>query len=136
MVSRPQINAAQFARFVGLAEASSTIDVSTDEDFGAVPRLIPTAVRPNREGRTVSAKRARSKIDHIACPWLIRRFDDPNAVYLFVQASEASAVASALQRRRSTSRTGSAIATNAARPTRCWRNSAKEPSRCVICPPS
>lgn len=126
MVSRPQINAAQFARFVGLAEASSTIDVSTDEDFGAVPRLIPTAVRPKRaaKGRTVPAKRARPKIDHIACPWLIRRFDDPNAVYLFVQASEASAVAERFAATSFDVEDGSAIATNAARPTRCWKSSA------------
>jgi hypothetical protein len=37
--------------------------------------------------------RARPKIDRIACPWLIRRFIDPSAVFLFVAASEVQAVA-------------------------------------------
>lgn len=37
--------------------------------------------------------RVRPKIDRIACPWLIRRFVDPLARFLFVSASEVSAVA-------------------------------------------
>ncbi len=37
--------------------------------------------------------RARPKIDRIACPWLIRRFIDPKAQFLFVPASEVPAVA-------------------------------------------
>lgn len=37
--------------------------------------------------------RVRPKIDRIACPWLIRRFVDPLAQFLFVSASEVSAVA-------------------------------------------
>lgn len=45
------------------------------------------------QGRTVWVTRARPKIDRIACPWLIRRFVDPNAVFLFVDASQVSAVA-------------------------------------------
>jgi hypothetical protein len=32
--------------------------------------------------------RARPKIDRIACPWLIRRFIDPFALFLFVPATE------------------------------------------------
>jgi rhodanese-related sulfurtransferase len=39
-------------------------------------------------GRTVWVTRARPKIDRIACPWLIRRFVDPNAVFLFVAPSQ------------------------------------------------
>lgn len=38
------------------------------------------------EGRTVWVTRARPKIDRIACPWLIRRFIDPQAVFHFVAA--------------------------------------------------
>jgi rhodanese-related sulfurtransferase len=45
------------------------------------------------EGRTVWVTRARPKIDRIACPWLIRRFVDPDAVFLFVAPSEVQAVA-------------------------------------------
>jgi len=37
--------------------------------------------------------RHRPKIDRIACPWLIRRFVDPAARFLFVPPSEVSAVA-------------------------------------------
>jgi rhodanese-related sulfurtransferase len=45
------------------------------------------------EGRTLWVTRARPKIDRIACPWLIRRFIDPDAVFLFVAPSEVQAVA-------------------------------------------
>src|SRR6195952_2360159 len=45
------------------------------------------------KGRTVWVTRARPKIDRIACPWLIRRFVDPDAVFLFVTPSEVEAVA-------------------------------------------
>lgn len=37
--------------------------------------------------------RARPKIDRIACPWLITRFIDPAAEFLYVPASEVRAVA-------------------------------------------
>ncbi len=45
------------------------------------------------KGRTVWVTRSRPKIDRIACPWLIRRFVDPAAVFLFVAPSEVEAVA-------------------------------------------
>lgn len=44
-------------------------------------------------GRTIWVTRARPKVDRIACPWLIRRFIDPKAVFLYVAASEVTAVA-------------------------------------------
>ena len=44
-------------------------------------------------GRTVWVTRARPKIVRIACPWLIRRFIDPAAVFLYVAPSEVQAVA-------------------------------------------
>jgi len=44
-------------------------------------------------GRTVWVTRARPKIDRVACPWLIRRFVDPDAVFLFVAPAEVQAVA-------------------------------------------
>jgi rhodanese-related sulfurtransferase len=55
---------------------------------------VPYAKLPARDGRgrTVWVTRARPKIDRIACPWLIRRFVDPSAVFLFVAASEVAAV--------------------------------------------
>ncbi len=56
--------------------------------------LVPVAKLPSRdaEGRTVWVTRARPKIDRIACPWLIRRFVDPQAVFLYVAPSEVTAV--------------------------------------------
>jgi rhodanese-related sulfurtransferase len=47
---------------------------------------------PDVQGRTVWVTRSRPKIDRIACPWLIRRFVDPDAVFLFVAPSEVQAV--------------------------------------------
>ncbi len=44
-------------------------------------------------GRTVWVTRERPKIDRIACPWLIRRFVDPGARFLFVTSAEVPAVA-------------------------------------------
>jgi rhodanese-related sulfurtransferase len=151
----------KLARLIGSPKCPLLIDVRTDEDFDADPRLIPSAVRrpatevpawvsgvtagaavvicqkglklshgaaaylrhegvraevleggteawrqaglptvpqakiPPRDprGRTVWVTRARPKIDRIACPWLIRRFVDPIAVFLFVAPSEVPAVA-------------------------------------------
>jgi rhodanese-related sulfurtransferase len=45
------------------------------------------------EGRTTWVTRARPKIIRIACPWLIRRFIDPAAVFLYVAPSDVTAVA-------------------------------------------
>jgi rhodanese-related sulfurtransferase len=57
--------------------------------------LVPEAKVPRRDarGRTVWVTRERPKVDRIACPWLIRRFVDPAAVFLFVKPSEVLAVA-------------------------------------------
>ena len=150
----------KLSKLIGTANTPALIDVRTDEDFTADPRLIPGAVRRNHEkapdwgeefsgrpaivvclrgqklaqgtaawlrhlhvpaealeggfegwkaaklplvptaklpardakGRTVWVTRARPKIDRIACPWLIRRFVDPNAVFLFVTPPEVLAV--------------------------------------------
>jgi len=57
--------------------------------------LVPEGKLPPRDpqGRTVWVTRSRPKIDRIACPWLIRRFVDPEAVFLFVSPAEVQAVA-------------------------------------------
>jgi rhodanese-related sulfurtransferase len=57
--------------------------------------LLRTDKIPPRDekGRSLWVTRSRPKIDRIACPWLIRRFIDPNAVFLFVIAPEVMAVA-------------------------------------------
>lgn len=57
--------------------------------------VVPHASIPpkNVHEQTVWVTRLRPKIDRIACPWLIRRFVDPKAQFLFVSASAVEAVA-------------------------------------------
>jgi len=61
--------------------------------------LVPADKVPARDvdGRTVWVTRARPKIVRIACPWLIRRFIDREAVFLFVAPSEVAGVAKQFQ---------------------------------------
>jgi rhodanese-related sulfurtransferase len=160
MSSFASISPDKLARLIGTANCPALIDVRTDEDFTADPRLIPGAVRRRAEdaptwgqsysgrpaiaiclrgeklaqgtaawlrcahataetleggfeawkaarlplvpvaklpprdpqGRTIWVTRARPKIDRIACPWLIRRFVDPDAAFLFVAPSDVAAV--------------------------------------------
>ncbi|MFT4961781.1 MAG: rhodanese-related sulfurtransferase [Paracoccaceae bacterium] len=55
---------------------------------------IPAAALPTPiAGSTLWVTRHRPKIDRIACPWLIRRFVDPQARFLFVSPVEVSGVA-------------------------------------------
>jgi rhodanese-related sulfurtransferase len=51
---------------------------------------IPT---PGKPGGSLWVTRHRPKIDRLACPWLIRRFVDPAAQFLFVAPGEVLAVA-------------------------------------------
>jgi rhodanese-related sulfurtransferase len=156
MSSPTLISSDKLARLIGTANTPALIDVRTEDDFAADPRLIPGSVRRNfaeaadwgeefsgrpaiticvrgqklaqgtaawlrhlhvdaetleggfegwkaaklplvpasklparnAQGQTVWVTRARPKIDRIACPWLIQRFVDPNAVFLFVAPSE------------------------------------------------
>lgn len=151
------ISPLQLSRLIGTTDAPALIDVRTDEDFAADPRLLPCAFRvpygavegaadrigsagaviicqrgkklsegaaallrvlghkaevleggwleaiaaglpalpaarlPARPSQWVT--RQRPKIDRIACPWLIRRFIDPDARFLFVAPTEVEAVA-------------------------------------------
>jgi rhodanese-related sulfurtransferase len=161
MPSINTISIDKLGRLIGTPKCPVLVDVQTDEDFAADPRLVPGSIRrpwsrvsewarecagrsvivicqkglklsqgvaawlrhegipadsleggalawaqsglpmvpearlPSRDiqGRTVWVTRARPKIDRIACPWLIRRFVDPHAVFLFVASSEVAAVA-------------------------------------------
>ena len=60
--------------------------------------LVREALLPPRDeaGRTLWVTRSRPKVDRIACPWLIRRFVDPDAVFLFVAPSEVAGAAERL----------------------------------------
>ena len=56
--------------------------------------LVPVAKLPaaGPQGSTLWVTRHRPKIDRMACPWLIRRFVDPRAQFLFVAPGEVLAV--------------------------------------------
>ncbi|WP_170324848.1 chromate resistance protein ChrB domain-containing protein [Ruegeria arenilitoris] len=64
-------------------------------DMADAPRVPASAVPSQEDGRSVWVTRHRPKIDRIACPWLIRRFVDPDAQFLFVAPSEVEATAKA-----------------------------------------
>jgi len=151
----------QLARRIGLPDAPVLLDVRTEEDFAADPRLLPASIRhdhrqveawapryrgrqvvvlcqkglklsegaaawlrhegaaaevleggflawaeaglptvaaarippPDAAGRTLWVTRQRPKVDRIACPWLIRRFVDPAAIFLFVAPAQVAPVA-------------------------------------------
>jgi rhodanese-related sulfurtransferase len=51
--------------------------------------LVPVSAIPGSQWVT----RQRPKIDRIACPWLIRRFVDPDATFLFVPTEDVEGVA-------------------------------------------
>ena len=72
-----------------ILEGGATAWAAADQPMVREDKLPPR----NQDGRTVWVTRARPKIDRIACPWLIRRFVDPNAVFLFVAPSEVTGVA-------------------------------------------
>ena len=62
-----------------------------DAGLPMVPAAALPPIRP--DGGSLLVTRHRPKIDRIACPWLIRRFVDPKARFLFVAPSEVEAVA-------------------------------------------
>ena len=60
----------------------------------SLPRVPSAAIATDWTGTsTLWVTRQRPKIDRIACPWLIRRFVDPRARFLFVPAAEVAEVA-------------------------------------------
>src|SRR5260370_21739337 len=164
MPSMNTISVDKLARLIGTPNCPALVDVRTDDDYKADPRLIPGSIRRSHaavcawtceftgrsaiaicqrgaklsegaarwmrhagvaadtleygfEGwrkaglplvitarmpplddqkRTVWVTRARPKVDRIACPWLIRRFVDPRAVFLFVAPAEVESVTARL----------------------------------------
>ncbi len=62
----------------------------------STPRIAAERVPPIVHGSTLWVTRHRPKIDRIACPWLIRRFVDRKARFLFVSPSEVMNVADRL----------------------------------------
>ncbi|WP_439494152.1 chromate resistance protein ChrB domain-containing protein [Bosea sp. (in: a-proteobacteria)] len=84
---------AAWLRHHGIAAENLTGGFEAWRDAGGL--LLRSAAVPPRDagGRSVWVTRTRPKVDRIACPWLIRRFVDRQAVFLFVSPSEVAAVA-------------------------------------------
>ena len=81
-----------------LRHAGVTADVLENGFEGWAKAKLPLLLAsrmpsPDSRGRSVWVTRARPKVDRIACPWLIRRFVDPRAIFLFVATSEVPGVA-------------------------------------------
>jgi rhodanese-related sulfurtransferase len=78
-----------------LGVAAETLEGGFEAWRAGGQMLVRTDWMPPRDGlgRTIWVTRARPKIDRIACPWLIRRFVDPGAVFLFVPPSDVPDVA-------------------------------------------
>jgi rhodanese-related sulfurtransferase len=74
--------------------SAETLDGGFEAWKAAKLPLVPASKLPplDTQGRSVWVTRSRPKIDRIACPWLIRRFVDPHAVFLFVSPAEVEAV--------------------------------------------
>lgn len=62
-------------------------------NLAGAPRVPAAEIPQTIAGQTLWVTRHRPKIDRIACPWLIRRFVDPRAKFLFVAPSEVAGVA-------------------------------------------
>ncbi len=81
--------AAALLRTSGIA--AETLEGGTEAWRAASLPMVPVSSLP---ATNLWVTRHRPKIDRIACPWLIRRFIDPAARFLFVAPSEVEAVAS------------------------------------------
>ena len=75
---------------------AESLDGGYEAWLAAGQPVVNTARLPprNTAGQTVWVTRERPKVDRVACPWLIRRFIDTSAVFLFVSPAEVEAVAS------------------------------------------
>ncbi|MBB6166165.1 rhodanese-related sulfurtransferase [Rhizobium wenxiniae] len=83
---------AAYLRHEGVDSEVLEVGFEAWTSFGGI--AVPSDKLPrDDQGRTLWVSRSRPKIDRIACPWLIRRFVDPSAVFLFVPASDVELVA-------------------------------------------
>ncbi|MGB8816540.1 MAG: chromate resistance protein ChrB domain-containing protein, partial [Rhizobiaceae bacterium] len=79
-------------RLLGI-EASVLTGGAVGWQEGALPAVPLKSMPACVDGKTRWVTRQRPKIDRIACPWLIARFVDPDAEFLFVEASQVQGVA-------------------------------------------
>lgn len=93
--SGPQLGQGVAAWLRHLGTPAGTLEGGFEAWTGAGNLLARPDHLPRRDGqgRTVWVTRGRPKIDRIVCPWLIRRFVDPAAAFLFVAPSGAASAA-------------------------------------------
>lgn len=83
--------AAAILRCAGIA--AETLEGGWLAAMAAGLPALPAALLPEAGAPSLWVTRHRPKIDRIACPWLIRRFIDPQARFLFVAPAEVVGVA-------------------------------------------
>ena len=88
-------NAARALRAVGLKASflEGGITAWLDAGLPAMAKAPDLGLPAGAAKPTCWITRERPKIDRIACPWLIRRFIDPQATFLYVPAAEVLAAA-------------------------------------------
>lgn len=77
------------ARLAAAGANASMLEGGIDAWIAAGGPLVaqrPHGIEPGLPAPSVWVTRARPKIDRIACPWLVRRFIDPLAIFHFVTA--------------------------------------------------
>ena len=80
----------------GVAAALRAAGIDASYLQGGIADWIETGFPTYRPVRTTPGKwvtREHPKIDRIACPWLIRRFIDPQAEFIYVPAKDVLDVA-------------------------------------------
>jgi rhodanese-related sulfurtransferase len=89
---RSQMAAAELrARGLDARVLAGGFEAWCEQELPVIDRAAAMRLMPNSP--SVWVTRRRPKIDRVACPWLIRRFLDPHAKLLFVDASDVPAVA-------------------------------------------
>jgi rhodanese-related sulfurtransferase len=73
--------------------AAETLEGGMEAWRNAGGSMLRNALAPVALIKTTWVTRSRPKIDRVACPWLIKRFIDPDAVFLFVSPTEVRSVA-------------------------------------------
>jgi rhodanese-related sulfurtransferase len=89
----PAAAAAAFLRSEGLAAETLEGGFAAWVQAGAPTVSFAHLPRRQVDGRTWWVTRSRPKVDRIACPWLIRRFVDPEARFMFAAPADVLTVA-------------------------------------------
>ena len=84
---------ASYLRSRGIAAEALAGGMHAWRELHGAPVVPASVLPPKTDSGSLWVTRSRPKIDRVACPWLIRRFVDRYARFLFVGASEVAGVA-------------------------------------------